>query len=160
MAWVVHFLAWKPCCCLCRIELFSQIIILLFIHSFIKTLQKTGKTEIGLKVLLLLLLLLLFGVSCARPRESENTLSVQRPQPQTTNPCKEEKDKIVGVKIETADHGNRKALALLLKTARPTPSNKGSLRSFQRDTERFCDTEKSTNEEAWTSAYEQPKHHE
>ena len=30
--------------------------------------------------------------------ESENTLSVQRPQPHTTNPWKEEKDKTVGDK--------------------------------------------------------------
>ena len=44
--------------------------------------------------------------------------------------------------------------------ASPTPSNTGSLRSFQRDTERaqrFCDTEKSYNEEARTSAYQQSK---
>ena len=70
------------------------------------------------------------------PGESENTLSVRRPQPHTTNPLKEEKDKIVGVKKERADHANRKALALLLKPASPTPSNIWSLRSFQRDTER------------------------
>ena len=31
---------------------------------------------------------------------------------------------------------NKKALALLLKTTSPTPSNAGSARSFQRDTER------------------------
>ena len=75
-----------------------------------------------------------FGVRCARPGESEDTLSVQRPQPHTTNPCKEEKDKTD--KKERADHANRKALALLLKPGSPTPSNTGSLRSFQRDTER------------------------
>ena len=39
-----------------------------------------------------------FGVRCARPGESEDTLSVQRPQPHTTNPWKEEKDKTVGDK--------------------------------------------------------------
>ena len=77
-----------------------------------------------------------FGVRCARPGESEDTLSVQRPQPHTTNPWKEEKDKSVGDKKERADHANRKALALLLKPASPTPSNTGSLRSFQKDTER------------------------
>ena len=49
-------------------------------------------------LLLLLLLLLLFGVRCARPGESESTLSTQTPQPHTTNPWKEEKDKIVGDK--------------------------------------------------------------
>ena len=49
--------------------------------------------------LLLLLLLLSFGVRCARPGESENTLSVQRPQPHTTNPWKEEEEyKIVETK--------------------------------------------------------------
>ena len=40
---------------------------------------------------------------------------------------------------------------MLLKPASPTPSNTGSLRSFQRDIERgqsFCDTERSYNEEA------------
>ena len=84
----------------------------------------------------LLLLLLLFGVRCARPGESEDTLSVQRLQPHTTNPWKEEKDKTVRDKKERADHANMKALALLLKPASPTPSNTGSRRSFQRDTER------------------------
>ena len=68
-----------------------------------------------------------FGVRCARPGESEDTLSVHRPQPQATNPWKEEKDKTVGDKKERADHANRKALALLLKPASQTPSNTGSL---------------------------------
>ena len=40
------------------------------------------------------------------------------------------------IKKERADHANRKTLALLLKPASPTPSNTGSLRSFQRDTDR------------------------
>ena len=62
-------------------------------------------------------------------------LSVQRPQPHTTNPWKEEKDKTVGYKKERTDHANMKALALNLKPASPTPSNTGSLRSFQRGTE-------------------------
>ena len=70
------------------------------------------------------------------PGESENTLSVRRPQPHTTNTWKEEKDKIVGDKNERADHANRKALAQLLKPASPTSSNTESLRLFQRDTER------------------------
>ena len=39
-----------------------------------------------------------FGVRCARPGESEDTLSVQRQQPHTTNSWKEEKDKTVGNK--------------------------------------------------------------
>ena len=69
-------------------------------------------------------------------RERVRTLSVQRPHPHTANPWKEEKDKTVGDKKERADHANRKALTLLLKPASPTPSNTGSLRSLQRDTER------------------------
>ena len=108
------------------------------------------------------LLLLFWSPLCKAGREW-GTPSVQRPQPHTTIPWKEEKDKTVGDKEERADHANRKALALLLKPARPTPSNTGSLRSLQRETERaqsFCDTEKSYNEEARTSACEQPKHHE
>ena len=76
----------------------------------------------------------------------------------------EEKDKIVGDKKERADHANRRALALLLEPASPTLSNTGSLRSSQIDTEwsilLYCYTEKSYNEEARTSEYEQPKHHE
>ena len=39
-----------------------------------------------------------FGVRCTRPGESEDTLSVQRHQPHTTKPWKEEKDKTVGDK--------------------------------------------------------------
>ena len=62
-----------------------------------------------------------FGVRCARPGESG--VGVQRPQPHTTNPWKKEKDKTVGDTKERADHANRKALALLLKPASPTPSN-------------------------------------
>ena len=92
--------------------------------------------EIASRTYQRVLLLLLFGVGCARPGESENTLPVERPQPHTTNPWKEEKDKTVEDKKERADHANRKALALLLKPASPTRSNTGSLRSFQRDTER------------------------
>ena len=76
-----------------------------------------------------------FGVCCARAGESEDTLSVHRPQPHTTNLWKEVKDKTVGDKKGRADHANRKALALLLKPTSPTPSNTGLLRSFQRDTE-------------------------
>ena len=54
--------------------------------------------------------------------ERVRTLSVQRPQPDTTNAWKEEKEKTVGDKKEKADHAKRKALALLLKPASPTPS--------------------------------------
>ena len=79
-------------------------------------------------IIIITIIILLFGVRCARPGESENTLSIQRPQPHTTNPWKEEEDKIVGDKKERADHPNRKALALLLKPASLTLSNTGSLR--------------------------------
>ena len=62
--------------------------------------------------------------------------SVRRPQPHTSNPWKEEKDKIIGDKKEIADHANMKVFSLLLKPASPTPSITGSLRLSQRDTER------------------------
>ena len=52
----------------------------------------------SLTSLVLLLLVLLTVVRNARQGESANTLSVRRPQPHTTNPWKEEKDKIVGEK--------------------------------------------------------------
>ena len=83
-------------------------------------------------------------------RERVRTLlSVQRPKPHTTNPWKEEKHKIVGVKKERADHANMEALALLLKPASPSLSNTGSLILFQRDTERGTKVlHKSYNEEA------------
>ena len=71
------------------------------------------------------IIIIIIGVRCARPGESENTLSVQRPQPHTTNPWKEEEDKIVGDKKERADDANRKAVALLLRRASPTPFNTG-----------------------------------
>ena len=45
----------------------------------------------------LLLVLLLIGVLCARPEESENTLSVQRPQPHN-QPMEGRKDKTGGDK--------------------------------------------------------------
>ena len=71
-------------------------------------------------------------------RERVRTLYQSKdPNPtQPTHAWKEEKDKTVGDKKERADHEKRKALALLLKPASPTPSNTESLRSFQRDTER------------------------
>ena len=53
--------------------------------------------------------------SAVQGRERVRTLSVLRPQPHTTNPWKEEKDKTVGDKKERADHANRKTLTLLLK---------------------------------------------
>ena len=106
------------------------------------------------------------GVRCARPGESENTLSVGRPQPHTTNPLKEEKDKIVWDKKERADHANRKALALSALEARQSHTIKNRVTKIvpkrQREGHKgsAIDTEKSYNEEAQTSAYEHPKHHE
>ena len=82
------------------------------------------------------LLLLLFWRPLRKARrEWGHYISPKTPTP-TTNPWKEEKDETVGDKKEGADHANRKALALLLKPASPTPLNTGSLRSFQRDTDR------------------------
>ena len=49
---------------------------------------------------------------------------------------KEEKGKIVEDKKGESNYANKTALDLLLKPANPTPSNMGSTRSFQRDTER------------------------
>ena len=49
---------------------------------------------------------------------------------------KEEKGKIVKDEKGESNKANQKALDLLLKPANPTSSNRGSTRSFQRDTER------------------------
>ena len=49
---------------------------------------------------------------------------------------KEEKGKIVEDKKGESNYARKKALDLLLKPANPTPTNTGSTRSFQRDTER------------------------
>ena len=66
-----------------------------------------------------------------------NTLSVRRPQPTLpTYRGKEEKEKIVEDKKGESNKANKKALDLLLKPPNPTPSNTGSTRPFQRDTER------------------------
>ena len=88
---------------------------------------------------LLLLLLLLKEVSTARLRESDiHPISPKTPAPQY-QPIdrKKRKGKIVeDYSRDRAAQLNKKALALFLKSARPTPSNTGSARSFQRDTER------------------------
>ena len=49
---------------------------------------------------------------------------------------KEEKGKIVKDKKGESNKANKKALDLFLKPTKPTPSNTGSTRSFERDTER------------------------
>ena len=79
-----------------------------------------------------IIIIIIILESAVQGRERVRTLY----QSKDTNPWKQEKDKTVGDKKERADHDNRKALALLLKPASPTPSNTGSLRSFQRGTER------------------------
>ena len=64
--------------------------------------------------------------------ESENTISVRRPQPHTTNPWNEEEDEIVEDKMKE----HIRPAFLLFKPATPTPSNKRLFSSFHRDTER------------------------
>ena len=53
-----------------------------------------------------------------------------------THRMKEEKGKTAGDRKRASSKTNKKALALLLKPASPTPSNTGSLRSFHRDTDK------------------------
>ena len=72
---------------------------------------------------------------CKAGREWEHFISPKTQTPHN-QPMEGRKSKTVGNKKERAVHANRKALALLWKPASPTPSNTGSLRSFQRDTER------------------------
>ena len=58
------------------------------------------------------------------------------PKPHATNPWKEQKGKIVGDEKKEQIRPTGKHWLWLLKPVRPTPSNTGLLRSFQRDTER------------------------
>ena len=70
------------------------------------------------------------------------TQSVQRSQPYNTNIKKERRERENKDKRERAAYAKIKAMALLLKPANPIPSNTGSARSFNRDTERglkYCD---------------------
>ena len=65
-----------------------------------------------------------------------NTLSVRRPQPHNTNPQNERRERQNSrIQKVSEQQANKKALALLMKPASPTPSNTGSLRSFHRDTD-------------------------
>ena len=85
------------------------------------------------------LLLLFKKVGSARLRESDiHRISPKIPAPQY-EPIDRKKRK--GKRVEDynrdrAAYANKKALALLLKPASPTPSNTGLGRLFQRDTER------------------------
>ena len=95
----------------------------------------------GISVLLLLLLLLLIlkKVGSALLIESDiHRISPKTPAPQhKPTDRKKRRGKIVeDYNRDRAAYANTKALALLLKHARPTPSNTGLARSFQRDTER------------------------
>ena len=102
----------------------------------------------GLSENIIILLLLLIEVGSARLRESDiHPISPKTPAPQY-QPIdrKKRKGKIVeDYSRDRAVKANKKALALLLKPASPTPSNTGSARSFQRDTEsgtkvpRYCE---------------------
>ena len=69
------------------------------------------------------IIIIILSPQCKARREREHSISPKKTNPHTTNPWKEEKDKTVGDKKERADHSNRKAMALLLKTASPTPPN-------------------------------------
>ena len=60
----------------------------------------------------------------------ENTLSVRRPQPHTTDPWKEEKEKRVEDKTNEQIRP-KKSLALLLKPVSRTQSIIGSVRPFR-----------------------------
>ena len=61
-------------------------------------------------------------VSCTRLGESENTLSIRKPQPQTTTQKKEEIEKILKDKKITR-FANKKTLILLINQVVPSPSN-------------------------------------
>ena len=64
----------------------------------------------------IIIIIIIILESAVQGRGRVRTLSIQRPQPHTTNPWKEEKDKTVGDNKERADHANRKALTLLCQT--------------------------------------------
>ena len=75
----------------------------------------------------------------ARLRESDiHSISPKAPAPQYYHIDRQKrKGNIVeDYYRDRAAWSNKKALALLLKPASPTPSNTGLARSFQRDTER------------------------
>ena len=62
-----------------------------------------------------------------------DTLSVRRPQPHNKNSQKErEREKQWNIKRERPAQAMKKARALVLKPASPTPSNTGSTRSFHK----------------------------
>ena len=76
---------------------------------------------------------------------------------------KEEKGKIVEEKKGERNYAKKKAFDLLLKPANPTPSNTGSTRSFQRDTERgikvmrYCEVLQRAGVKVYRCAIETPR---
>ena len=75
---------------------------------------------------------------------------------------KEEKGKIVEDKKGESNNANKNALDLLLKPANPAPSNTGSTRSFQRETERdykSCGTARFCSGEAQKYTDVRSRHH-
>ena len=95
-------------------------------------------------------------------RESENSINPKTATP-LNQPMEWRKEKLVG-DIRKSWLGQPERICAALKTPSPTPSNTGSLRSLQWDTDnetqKFCSTEKFYSEEVQMSAYEQPKLHE
>ena len=90
-------------------------------------------------LLLLLLLLLLKEVGSARLRESDiHSISPKTPPPQyqLLDRKKRKGKRVEDYSRDRAVYANKKALALLLKPASPTPSNTGSARSFKNYTKR------------------------
>ena len=97
---------------------------------------------------LIIIIMLLKEVGSARLRASDmHPISPKTPSPQY-QPIDRKKRKVKIVEDYSRGrevYANKKALALLLKPANPTPSNTGSARSFQRDTDRgtkdlrYCD---------------------
>ena len=113
-------------------------------------------------LLLLLLLLLKKGWQCKAVRERLTPYQFEDPNPtKPTHRMKEEKGKRAGDKKWANSQANKKALALLLKPASPTPSNMGAIRSFHRDTDKGIKvrryTAKFCSEEAhkWTDVRSQ-----
>ena len=69
---------------------------------------------------------------------------------------------IIIIKTESVMRGRERVRALY-QSEDPTPHNQpmeGRTQDKRVGAQRFCSTEKSNSEEAQTSAYEQPKHHE
>ena len=87
-------------------------------------------------IIIIIIIIIIKKMFVMQGWERAITLSVRIPQPHNTNPKNERKERENKRRQKGASSkANKKALALLLKPASPTPSNTGSLRSFHRDTE-------------------------